>query len=450
MNRMTVGIIGFGRFGQFWAKTISGRHAVIVHDRNPEVQDVALKIGVKFAELSELCAKSNTIFICIPINQFDATVKSIKPYIKSPITIFDVCSVKVHPASVLQKNFSADNDIELIATHPMFGPDSGASGLTDLPMVMWPLSPNKAQYDEWKLYFSELGLSIVEMTPDKHDLLAANSQGITHYIGRVLNEMHLSETPIDTEGFRILQSVIKQTCNDTWELFNDLQYYNPHTRDMRVKLGKTLDCIFSKLIPERVSPDEFVIGIQGGKGSFNEEACRDFCSRHSDKIPAYRIEPLYKSDMVLSELHEGKIDRGFFAIQNSKGGVVMETIKALSQYNCEILDVFDIVISHCILHHPSISFDKIDTIISHPQALKQCANNLKKDYNNIVLEEGKGNRIDQSLCAKYIGEGKIPPTTAVLGPKVCAKLYNLTIHQTDLQDLGKNNITTFALIQRRQ
>ena len=70
------------------------------------------------------------------------------------------------------------------------------------------------------------------MTPDEHDKMAASSQGITHLIGRALNESGVRSTEINTLGFNELLCVIEQTCNDSWDLFQDLQIYNPYTNEM--------------------------------------------------------------------------------------------------------------------------------------------------------------------------------------------------------------------------
>jgi prephenate dehydrogenase len=86
------------------------------------------------------------------------------------------------------------------------------------------------------------------MSPEQHDRLAAYSQGVTHYVGRVLRELELEETPIDTQGFKILRSLIDQTCNDSWELFRDLQLYNPYTRDMRERMEAALEIVNAKLV----------------------------------------------------------------------------------------------------------------------------------------------------------------------------------------------------------
>ena len=447
MPTHTIGIVGFGRFGQFWARLLAADHSVVVTDTQDQTQ-AAAELGVRFAShLPELCAAADTIFLCVPISRLAAAVSHLRRCLKPGRLVFDTCSVKKYPAQVMQEQLASLPGVELIATHPMFGPDSAASGLSGLPMVMWPLSVSNETYAAWRAYFEHLGLRVVEMSPDEHDRLAAYSQGVTHYMGRVLGEMRLSPTPIDTRGFQSLLAVVEHTCHDTWQLFHDLQNYNPYTTEMRLRFEDAFNRVYSQLLPERVSAHELVIGIQGGQGSFNEEACRYYCRLKG--IDNFRIEYLYTSLNVLEALHKGKTDRGVFAIQNARGGVVIETIEALSRYSCEILDYFDIVVSHCILHHPDVSFDDVDTLISHPQALAQCQGNLRSRYPNLKLISGEGDLVDQALCARHLAEGKLPPTTAVLASRVCADLYKLKVHDTDLQDLGQDNLTTFVWVQRR-
>ncbi len=70
------------------------------------------------------------------------------------------------------------------------------------------------------------------MTPDEHDREAAFTQGVAHYIGRVLSDLGIQRSPIGTVGYNKLLEIVEQTCNDPWQLFLDLQRYNPaHARD---------------------------------------------------------------------------------------------------------------------------------------------------------------------------------------------------------------------------
>lgn len=269
MNKATVGIIGFGRFGQFWAQLLKADHDVLVSDSRRELAEVASDQGLRFANVVELCAAADAFFLCVPINKMESVVAAMRPHVRPGTAIFDTCSVKSYPAEILMRHLGGIGQLELIATHPMFGPDGAAKGLSDLPMVMWPLLGATERYRDWRGYFESKGLRIVELSPDEHDRLAAYSQGVTNYIGRVLRQMNLHKTPIDTKAFELLHSVIQLMCNNSWELFHDLQHYNPYAREMRLCLRDALDHIDGMLLPERVSQEEYVIGIQGGHGGFN-------------------------------------------------------------------------------------------------------------------------------------------------------------------------------------
>lgn len=241
MKPRAVGIIGYGRFGRLWAEIIGLHHAVYVTDKL-SIDDP------RFLPLPELCATCRSIFLCVPINQVEAVTHDLAPHLQPGTVVFDTCSVKVYPASVMMTQLAERADLTIIATHPMFGPDSAARGVDNLPMVVWRLAGDEEQYAEWVGFFSELGIRTVEMSPDEHDRFAAYSQGVTHYVGRVLSQLDLHATPIDTQGFRILRSLIEQTCNDSWELFHDLQTYNPYTREMRLRLQAALDEVYQALL----------------------------------------------------------------------------------------------------------------------------------------------------------------------------------------------------------
>ncbi len=86
--------------------------------------------------------------------------------------------------------------------------------------------------------------------------------------------------------------------------------------------------------------------------------------------------------------------------------------------------------------------------MGHSQNFKQCKDNLEKRYHHLRQETGKGDLVDTAKAASYLAAGKLPKTTAILGPKVLASLYGFDIVDADLQDLGENNITNFLLVSR--
>lgn len=234
-----IGIIGFGRFGKILAKLLKIDHEIKVYDTAPN----SVSADVEFVPLSTLL-NLRTIFVAVPIRQFSNVIQKIAQKITHSTTIIDVCSVKLYPVNVMQQYLPAD--IGIIATHPMFGPDSFSEN-KQLKLMMHNVRDCHHVYDFWKDYFHNKNIKIIEMTPEEHDYLVANSQGITHFIGRALEHMHIEPTPIDTEGFSRLLQVVQQTCNDSWELFVDLQNYNPYSKEATEKLLASLTAIKEKI-----------------------------------------------------------------------------------------------------------------------------------------------------------------------------------------------------------
>ena len=234
-----VGIYGLGRFGTFWGELLSREMRVIGASRRPKEH---LPAGITQCSPGEL-VEAEAVFICVAISAMEEACEQLAGILTPEQTVLDTCSVKVYPAQVMEKRFPREQP--LVATHPMFGPDSARDGVAGLPIITYPLRDGGGTYDSWKAFFGRLGLSIVEMSPDDHDREAAYTQGITHFVGRVLSRLDLPESAIATLGYRKIQEVIEQTCNDPYQLFLDLQHYNPYTSSMREELsralGKTLE-----------------------------------------------------------------------------------------------------------------------------------------------------------------------------------------------------------------
>ncbi|MBI2597273.1 prephenate dehydrogenase/arogenate dehydrogenase family protein [Candidatus Daviesbacteria bacterium] len=437
-----VSIVGFGRFGQTLYKLIKDDFLITLYDKKKI--DVSSSKNTKIIKNIKEIYNSDVIFFCVPISSFEQVISSHKKYFRENQLLIDVLSVKMHPARVFER-YLKNSQTQALLTHPMFGPDSTKFGFGGLPLIMDQFMTDGLNFKFWKEYFINKKLRIIEMSAKKHDEMAADSQGLTHFIGRLLNAYHLKKTPIDSLGTKKLLEVVEQTCNDSWQLFTDLQVFNPYTKQMRIKLGNTYDQIYSKLLPMQVDPGFITFGIQGGKGSFNEEALQYYIKK--EKIKNFRIKYLYTSENVFKALHKGGIDRGQFAIHNSVGGIVGESVHAMANYKFNIIEEFGIKISHALMIRKDANFSDITTIITHPQVLAQCQSSLAKKYPHLKQISGEKELIDHAVVAKLLSENKLPKTIATMGSKVLSRLYNLQIIEDNLQD-AKENYTSFLQVAR--
>lgn len=234
-----VAIIGFGRFGRTLHRLLKNDFDITIHD--PKFN--------RSVENLERVYKCPVVFYAVPIYVFESVIAKHRRFFDEHLLI-DVLSVKIHPAKVFKKYLSGTKT-RAILTHPMFGPDSSKAGFTGLTLIMNRFSARQKEYLKWKQYFSRKGLKIIEMSARKHDRLAAVSQGLTHFVGRLLYEVGFKKSVIDTLGAKKLYEVMRQTCNDTWKLFFDLQNFNPYTKRMRLRLGKAYNKLYGKLLSEK-------------------------------------------------------------------------------------------------------------------------------------------------------------------------------------------------------
>ena len=183
------------------------------------------------------------------------------------------------------------------------------------------------------------------------------------------------------------------------------------------------------------------IGIQGGKGSFSEQAAKQFAINHG--IGEYNIVYQISSESVLGGLESDQTDYGVIAMENAQGGVVIESVEALANYRCSIIEMFLITVDQNLLGLSGMNVGDITEIHSHQQALRQCKDFLSEFFwTRPLIEED-----DTAESARRLSEGKLPKTAGVIANKACAKLYGLEILQESIHDL-KHNLTLFLGVKK--
>ena len=240
---MEIGIIGFGRFGKLLTKYLSEDFKVYVSSRSNKDDDIKKNNGIP-ASIEEVCSK-DVVIPSVPISKFEETLNGIKGVIKDDSLVIDVCSVKEYPVKLMKKMLP--EKIEILATHPMFGPDSAAESLKGNKIALCRIRVNDERYEKIKSYLKEKGLIVIETTPEKHDMETAKSLILTHFIGRALIEFGAKNMEIDTEGYKRLMKILDTVKNDTTQLFEDMNKYNKYSKETRDDFIKALNSINRRL-----------------------------------------------------------------------------------------------------------------------------------------------------------------------------------------------------------
>lgn len=239
---MEIGIIGFGRFGELMVRYLSSDLTVYVSSRTADREQIHAAGGIK-ASLEETCAR-DIVIPSVPISSFESVILRIREYLDSNLLV-DVCSVKEYPAGIMQRHLP--DDVQILATHPMFGPDSAADSLEGKKIVFSPIRIGDDLCERIKQYLQKKGLRLIETTPENHDRQIARSQVLTHFIGRALSEFGAGEIEIDTEGYQRLLKILEVTEHDPLQLFKDLNRYNRYAGRMRKEFLSALERIDREL-----------------------------------------------------------------------------------------------------------------------------------------------------------------------------------------------------------
>lgn len=254
--KRTMGIVGFGRFGRLAATHLKDHFDLVVHDRK-DCREAAARLDVPTGSLRDVASRS-IVVLSVPISQMKSTLREIAPHLSQGALVVDTCSVKEYPVSLMKSILPST--VELLGTHPLFGPDSAADGLNGKKIVLCPVRMNN--FRQAVVFLRRLRLHVMVCLPEEHDREMACTQAIVQFLGRAFLEMGLTNKAMATPGYDRLIRILEVVQHDTWELFRDLQNFNQHAITMRQELIETLTLIDRRI--NGISPHRNTARI-GGK-----------------------------------------------------------------------------------------------------------------------------------------------------------------------------------------
>ncbi len=225
-KRPPLGLIGAGAFGHLMARVLRDHFDIVVHDPNP---GVTLPDGVRRGPLSE-AAQQPIVVLAVPVNALRDTLISIAPILRPGALLLDVASVKVLAADLMRRH--VPNHVNLVATHPLFGPQSAQGGLNGLKIVLCPLRGNRHR-PLARFLRRSLGLQVMYASPETHDREMAFVQGVTHLIAKVLDRMDFSPTRMTTLSYDRLCEATDFVRNDPANVYQAIETANPFAAAMQ-------------------------------------------------------------------------------------------------------------------------------------------------------------------------------------------------------------------------
>jgi prephenate dehydratase len=179
------------------------------------------------------------------------------------------------------------------------------------------------------------------------------------------------------------------------------------------------------------------IAIQGIATSFHEVAALTYFPGPIETVECLSFHSLCES------LQNGKSDFAVMAIENSIAGSILPNYFLLQDYHFSIVGELYLPIHMNLLALPGVRLEDIQTIESHPMAIRQCSEFLFKLKNTEIRESD-----DTAVSAKKISDLKLKNTAAIANEHA-AKKFGLQILEKRIET-HKKNFTRFLILAKNK
>ena len=179
------------------------------------------------------------------------------------------------------------------------------------------------------------------------------------------------------------------------------------------------------------------IAIQGIKGSFHHQVALEYFQENVPVVECLSFEE------VVASLVNNHSQLAVMAIENSIAGAIIPNYALIDKNNLEIIGEYYLDIHQNLMALKGQHINNILEVHSHPMALLQCMEFLKK-YPNIKLVEDK----DTAETARRIHQDQLKGIAAIAS-KTASQLYDLEILAPEIQTIN-NNMTRFVIISKNK
>ncbi|OWZ17120.1 Aspartate aminotransferase, partial [Phytophthora megakarya] len=183
---------------------------------------------------------------------------------------------------------------------------------------------------------------------------------------------------------------------------------------------------------------EVKVAYQGMPGAYSEKATRQLLGSSANIVAVGH--PSFEEAFLAVQREDA--DFGVLPIENSLGGSIHANYDLLLKFELHIVGEYDLRVEHSLLALPGVQKSDIKTVISHPQALAQCAHTIASMGAKPRAE------YDTAGSAKMLADNQWKDTAAVASD-LAAEYYGLQVLQSNVED-DAGNFTRFLLLSKKE
>lgn len=174
--------------------------------------------------------------------------------------------------------------------------------------------------------------------------------------------------------------------------------------------------------------------FQGEPGAYSEAAVFEhFSGEDISAVPCESFE------LVFTVVKSGDCQFGVLPIENSLAGSIHQNYDLLMQNPLWVVGEHYLRVSHCLIARPGAKLGEIKTVMSHPQALAQCAGYLKS------LPGIKVEPVYDTAGSVKIIRSQDDPSLAAIASLQAAQIFGMQVLAEHIED-NQANFTRFLVV----
>jgi prephenate dehydratase len=178
------------------------------------------------------------------------------------------------------------------------------------------------------------------------------------------------------------------------------------------------------------------VAYLGPPGTFSEDALRAAIGEQEvDAIPSASVY-----DAIVA-IREGTADRALVPFENAIEGAVTATLDTLAfdAGGLTLVGEYDLPIRHCLIAREQLPLERIEVVLSHPQASAQCAQFIRENLPQAEVRASPST----AEAVRAVAESEQP--WAALGAESAARRYGAAVLRQGVED-EPDNITRFVWV----
>jgi prephenate dehydrogenase len=207
---------GAGGMGRWFAAFFKDNSAEVrIVDKSAKTEAIAEELGVQFlnTDISTMAIKeeivdTDVLLLAVPIDLTGAVIERVGPKMRDGSLLMDITSVKKAPVELMCQ--FTNEGVELLGTHPLYGPS--ARSMHGQTVIFVPLRKGPL-YERVYGMFVRNGAKIEILTAEEHDEIMSVIMGLTHFI-LIAFGVTLKELEFDVERSRKFMSPMYEIITD--------------------------------------------------------------------------------------------------------------------------------------------------------------------------------------------------------------------------------------------